>query len=117
MPLDDVLDDGEAEAGAADRAAAPRIDAVESLGQPRDVLGRDAVAFVADRQPHHAVGIAPQLDRDGRARAAVFHRVADQIVQRLAQLDAVAGHGRHVVGELDGDVGGARVVRVDAVRR
>ena len=107
-----MLDDREAQARAADRAAASRIDAVESLGQPRDMLRRDAVAFVADRQADHAVGIAPQLDRDRRARAAVFHRVADQIVQRLAQLGAVAGHRGHIVGELDDDVGDARVVRV-----
>ena len=44
----DMLDDGEAEPGAADRAAAPGIDPVEALGEPRDMLGRDALALVDD---------------------------------------------------------------------
>ena len=45
----DMLDDGEAEAGAADRAAAARIDAVEALGEARDMVGRDALALVDRR--------------------------------------------------------------------
>src|SRR6185437_7483900 len=44
----DVLDDGEAEPGAAQLARAGGIDAVEALGEPRQVLARDALAMVAD---------------------------------------------------------------------
>src|SRR5690242_11906163 len=47
MVADDMLDDGEAEPGAAQLARAGGIDAVEALGQPRQVLARDALAVVA----------------------------------------------------------------------
>ena len=43
MALNDMLDDGEPEPGAPDGAAAPGVDAVETLGQARQMLGRDAV--------------------------------------------------------------------------
>ena len=42
MHLGDVLDDREAEAGAAEVAAARLVDAVEALEEPRQVLARDA---------------------------------------------------------------------------
>ena len=45
--LDDVLDDRQAEAGAAELARARLVDAVEALGQARQVLGRHADAGVA----------------------------------------------------------------------
>src|SRR4051812_21874478 len=41
-----VLHDGEAEAGAAGFAGAAAVDAIEALGQPWQVLGRDADAGV-----------------------------------------------------------------------
>src|SRR5688572_11187057 len=44
----DMLGDGEAEPGAADRAAAARVDAVEALGEAGQMLGRDALALVDD---------------------------------------------------------------------
>src|SRR5690349_8881964 len=43
----DMLDDGEAEPGAAELARAGGIDTVEALGEPRQVLARDALAMVA----------------------------------------------------------------------
>ena len=48
MAVDDVLDDGEAEAGAAELARARGVDAVETLGESRQMGGRNAVALVAD---------------------------------------------------------------------
>ena len=39
MPLDDMLDDGEPEAGSAGFPAARRIDAVETFGQARQMFG------------------------------------------------------------------------------
>ena len=54
MALDDMLDDGEAEPGAARIAAARGIDAVEALGQAREMVGGDAVAMVAHDQQRRA---------------------------------------------------------------
>ena len=48
MAVDDVLDDGEAEARAAELARARGVDAIEALGEPRQMGGRNAVALVAD---------------------------------------------------------------------
>ena len=50
-----VLDDREAEASAAGRARAAAVDAIEALGEPRQVLGRDADAGVGDREAAAAV--------------------------------------------------------------
>ena len=47
--LDDVLDDGQAQAGAAQLAAAGPVDAVESLEDPRQVLAGDAAAAIGRR--------------------------------------------------------------------
>src|ERR1700722_6643423 len=44
---DDMLDDGEAEPGAAERARTRGIDAVEALGEAGNMLARDAAAVVA----------------------------------------------------------------------
>ena len=46
VALDDMLDDRQAEAGAAERAAAAGVDPVEALGHAGDMLGRDALALV-----------------------------------------------------------------------
>ena len=48
MAADDVLGDGEAEAGAAQPPRAGRVDAVEALGQPREMLAGDARALIDD---------------------------------------------------------------------
>ena len=48
VKLDDVLDDGQPQAGAA-RFATPRpVDAVEALEDPRQMLAADAAAVVAN---------------------------------------------------------------------
>src|SRR3546814_9568367 len=85
VALADVLDDREAEAGATDRAAARLIDAVETFGQAGQMFGCDAVALVADRQPH-PVSLAHQLDRDRRSRMAIFHGVRNDVVRELPEL-------------------------------
>src|SRR3546814_16685175 len=70
--LGDVLDDREAQPGAAERAAAARIDAVEAFGKPGQMLGRDAVAPIDDRQ-RDVAGIAGlESHRDRGAGAPVF---------------------------------------------
>ena len=49
MPVEHVLDQRQTQTGAALRAAVGDVDPVESLGQPRQMLGRDAGAVVAHR--------------------------------------------------------------------
>src|SRR5215471_2549971 len=48
MAVEDVLHDGEAEAGAAELARPHGLDAVEALGQAWQMLARDALALVHD---------------------------------------------------------------------
>src|SRR5689334_13600777 len=87
MPLDDMLDDGEAKAGAGGLAAAGGIDAVEALGHPRQMLARDPRAMVGDgkREPS-AVARGRHFDARARLVAAVSNRVAEKIVDDLDQL-------------------------------
>src|SRR6185437_16869138 len=58
-----VLDDGQAQPGAAAAARAAGGDAVEAFGEPGEVAGGDAVAGVADRVGR-AVSAAPPAYRD-----------------------------------------------------
>ena len=48
MVLGDVAHDGQAQSRAAGLARPARVDAVEALEDPLEVLGRDADALVAD---------------------------------------------------------------------
>src|SRR5262245_4539992 len=74
VALHDMLDDGKAQPGSALGSAPARIDAVESFGDARNVLGRNALAFVADTQVHHgALRHGFQVDRP--ALAAVADRI------------------------------------------
>src|SRR5512143_140746 len=50
MARERMLDDGQAEARAAGLARAAAVDAIEPLGQPRQVLRVDADAGVLDRE-------------------------------------------------------------------
>jgi hypothetical protein len=78
---------GQAEAGAALRAAAAGVDPVEAFGEPRDMLGRDPLALVGDGQHDLLVGqLRPHRDRAG---AAVADGVADEVVEQLVDLDPV----------------------------
>src|SRR5258708_37402109 len=60
VAVDHVLDDGEAEAGAAQLARARGVDAVEALGEPRQMVGGNAVALVADGDGHPALASRPR---------------------------------------------------------
>src|SRR6185295_7088897 len=91
VALHDVLDDRKAEAGPARFARAAALDAIETLGQARQVRARDAGPGVAHRDLAAAVvGDAP-LDVDAAALGRVADRVADEIAERAAQLGLVAG--------------------------
>src|SRR5579875_2543670 len=94
---DDVLDDGKAEAGAAELAGAGRVDPVEPLGEPGQVLARDAVAMVAhgdgERRRPLARARAWQEarrraggDLDRRAGPAVFDGVVEKVLEHLGKL-------------------------------
>ena len=64
--LDGVLDDGQAEAGAAQGARARLIDAIKALEDARQVFGGNADAGVADEDAHLAVAASafpPALHR------------------------------------------------------
>ncbi|KAG1389748.1 hypothetical protein G6F59_015440 [Rhizopus arrhizus] len=63
VQAEDVLDDGQAQAGAAAFAGAAAGDAVETFGQARQMRGRDAVAGITHGQ-HRAIAFAAELDGD-----------------------------------------------------
>ncbi len=72
MVADDVLDDGQTEPGAAQRARARRVDAVEALGQPRQMLARDALPVVPDRDRHAPAALArPRAGQEPRRGPAM----------------------------------------------
>src|ERR1700704_4703494 len=93
--IDDMLHDGEAETGAAKLPRAGGIDPVEALGEPRDVLGENALAVVADRdlrrgRPREALQWGAGADLDGGPGAPVFDRVIDQVLEHLGELVGIA---------------------------
>ena len=50
MALDDVLDDGQAKPGAAGLAAAGRVHTIETLRDSLQMLARDAMTVIGDRE-------------------------------------------------------------------
>src|SRR5688500_11241218 len=69
MALDDVLDDRQAEPGAAGFAAARGVGPVEALGHPAQMLARNSRSVVAHRDAHEST-LANRRDPD-RALAAL----------------------------------------------
>ena len=98
VAIEDVLDQRQAEAGSALRTALRDIDAVEALGQPRQMLRRDARPVIAhaDQRFRLAVGrcAEPELDIDAPAGGAVFERVLDQVLEDADQLIVIAEYRR-----------------------
>src|SRR5689334_25449562 len=80
-----VLDDSEAESGAAGLARAAAIDAIEALGEPRDMLRRDAEAGVLDAEKGTVVAVAP-AERHLAAGRRVADGVADQVAEGAGEL-------------------------------
>ena len=82
MALGDVLDDGQAQPRAADRAASARVHAVEALGQARQVRLGDAFAAVDHLHTHGLATVGgSRAHQHGLARTAIFERVAEQVVE------------------------------------
>ena len=85
MGLGDVLDDGETQPGAAELPGARLVHAVEPLGEPRQVLFRDAAAGVRHGQgrPGSAVAVGARLEARLHPHLAVLGRVLDGVVHEV----------------------------------
>src|SRR5471032_857186 len=98
VTIDNVLDDGETETGPPHGARSRRVDAIEALGQPRQVLAPDALAMVADGNGDEwrarAASIEPGGDLDRRPVVPVFDRIVEQVLENLGQLVGLAEHLR-----------------------
>src|SRR6476620_7147343 len=101
MAIEDVLDDREAEPGAAHLARARRVDPVEPFGQPGQLLPLDALAVVAyrnggewDRDRVSVVETQSGLcaDRDISPGPAVLYRIVDKVLENLCELVRFAEH-------------------------
>ena len=102
MPLQRVLNDREAEPGAAGRARPARVDAVEALRDPRDLLLGDADTRV-DYVEHRAVVLGLPGDLYGARRRREPHGVVHEVVEDRVQLGFVAEQRRvRRERELDG---------------
>src|SRR5712691_1687414 len=100
--FDDVLGDGEAQAGAAELAGARSVDAIEALEDARLVGGGDADAGIGDGEDDFgAAGFG--ADRDLAARERVLRGVVEQILQDFREAAAVAGDVGYAVEGLDGN--------------
>ena len=110
--LDEMLDDGEAEAWAAGFSASRGVYPVETLGQARQMLPGNSRAMIGDGNDDPA-SFAPRGDLDAGIGpfAAVAERIAQQIVEHLDELAAVAAHWTKVWGEVDGELA-ARAARI-----
>src|SRR5262249_33338043 len=98
--LDEVLDDREAEAGAAHVPRATAVDAVKALEEARQVAGLDAGAGVRHLDVD-LVFAGAHADGDGRARGAVLDRVVDQIGEHLLDGAAIGPRDRDVGAEVE----------------
>src|SRR5689334_21034888 len=102
MVVEDVLDDGEAQPGAAHFAGARGVDPVEAFGQSGQVLAWYALALIAHGDTDHsAVGAAAPPKRPRPARrsegdlgpgAPVLDRVVDEVLENLGKFIAIAEH-------------------------
>ena len=78
IPRDNVLDDGQTEARAADHATAALVHAIEAFENTRNVFSGDADAVVLNRERGNRVFICDP-DRYTPARVGVFNRVVNQV--------------------------------------
>ena len=122
--------DGQAKSRAAAGATAGTVGAVEPLEHPGGLVGRHARPGVGHGEPGLS-GLAVHRDGDRRSGRGVLHRIADQVVDDLADPPAIGVHddrlvrvqgdpsaGLHQAGGLDG-LGGdtGQVDQVEVQRR
>src|SRR5260370_2165396 len=92
MQIDDTLDDRKAEAGRGFACSRLRREPLETAEQTRNVLRRQARPLVADLHEYTALLLRHQ-EVDGSADRAVFHGVAHEVVDRLADAVGIADGG------------------------
>src|SRR5438132_7490601 len=80
--LNEVLDNGQAQAGAAQFARTGLVDAIEALEYSRQILLRNADAGVRHLQMDSTLR-APPAYADVSSRGSIFERVIDQVLQNL----------------------------------
>src|SRR6266436_4962765 len=104
MTQQHMLDDREPEPGAAGFPRATAIDAVEPLGEARQVFRRNADTRVGDAEDPvaAAVAFAAPGDGHGASRGHVANRVAHEVAERAHELVVAAGYGRGIV-DVEGD--------------
>ena len=99
MGFDEVLGDGEAEAGAADFAEAGDVHAVEAFEDARLVGLGDADAGVGDGEGDF-VGVGGGADHNLAARGSVLDGVVEQVLENLREAAAVRGDIRQTIPKL-----------------
>src|SRR5262249_21626690 len=121
MAVEDVLDERKPKPGSALRAAVGHVNAVKSLGEPRQMLGRNARPIVAYRHARLAfTGFARrQRHVEAFAGSRVFEPVLDQILKYALEFGAIAEHDqalrRHGHLDLDAFVARERLQAVDGL--
>jgi len=86
MALRHMLDDGQAQAGAASFTRTAAINAVKPLCQAPQVLGCNARTGISHRKNHATVRPLPHADPDVAACRGVAHGITDQIPHGTEQL-------------------------------
>ena len=96
VAVEDVFDQRQTEPGSALGAAFGDIDAIEALGQSRQMFRRDARPVIAHADLPFGLAIERRrefkLDVDALAGGAVFQRVLDQILEDADQFVVIAEH-------------------------
>ena len=94
VAVDDMLDDGETKAGAADLAALLDADPVEPLGDARQVLALDARPEIAHLQ------IGEVLDRKGAARDPEGWEKFEDVTSNVPFMAITQERNRLALGEI-----------------
>src|ERR1700733_11062430 len=78
MPVEDVLDDGQAQPGAAQLPRSGVVDAIETFGQARQMLAWDALSLIAHGDPRKPAAGTIRRNPHRALRLPVFDRIVDQ---------------------------------------
>ena len=97
MQLDDVANDGQAEAETAAGALQRLVALHEALEDLADERRRNAVAVVVDGE-HRAAALAPQDNADAAARAGELGGVGEQVADHLRQPHRIAVDPQRLLG-------------------
>ena len=95
VALHDMLDDRQPQTRTPRFARATAVNPVETLGQPGNMLRRNAGPGIPHGKDATSIGENMPLHCDAPARRGVAHRIADQIGQRALQLLHAPGNLPH----------------------